>query len=39
MKIIITEEQYKKLNKSNESITKAIVKYMNAYIENGERSI
>jgi hypothetical protein len=39
MKIIITEEQYKKLNKSNESITRAIVKYMNAYIENGERKI
>ena len=39
MKIIITEEQYKKLNKSNESITRAIVKYMNEYIENGERKI
>ena len=39
MKIIITEEQYKKLNKSNESITRAIVKYMNEYIDKGERKI
>lgn len=39
MKIIITESQFTKLNKSNESITNAIIKYMNAYIANGERKI
>jgi hypothetical protein len=39
MKIIITEEQYKRLNKSNQTFTNAIVKYMNGYIENGKRKI
>ena len=39
MKIIITEEQYKRLNKSNASITNAIIKYMNEYIGEGKRSI
>jgi hypothetical protein len=39
MKIIITEGQYKRLNKSNESITKAIVKYMNQYIDGGTRKV
>ena len=39
MKIIITEEQYKRLNKSNQSITNAIIKFMNDYIDNGERKI
>jgi hypothetical protein len=39
MKIIITEGQYNRLNKSSQSITNAIIKYMNEYIGNGERKI
>ena len=39
MKIIITENQYNRLNKSNQSITNAIIKYMNEYIDKGERKI
>ena len=39
MKIIITESQYSRLNKSSERITNAIIKYMNDYIANGERKI
>ena len=39
MKIIITEQQYKKLNKSSESISNAIIKYMNQYISKGKRKI
>ena len=39
MRIIITEGQYNRLNKSSERITSAIIKYMNEYIENGERKI
>lgn len=39
MKIIITEQQYKKLNKSSQSISDAIVKYIIQYIEGGERKI
>ena len=39
MKIIITESQYSRLNKSNQGITSAIIKYMNEYISNGERKI
>ena len=39
MKIIITEGQFNRLNKSSQGITNAIVKYMDAYIENGERKI
>lgn len=39
MKYIITEQQYKKLNKSSELISNAIVKYMNKYISNGKRKI
>jgi len=39
MKIIITEEQYKKLNKSNEALSNAIIKYMNQYIQGGDRKI
>jgi hypothetical protein len=39
MKIIITEEQYKKLNKSNETLSNAIMKYMNQYIQGGDRKI
>ena len=39
MKIIITEGQFTKLNKSSQGITNAIIKYMNAYISDGERKI
>jgi len=39
MKIIITEGQYSRLNKSIERITSAIIKYMNEYIDKGERKI
>ena len=39
MKIIITEGQYNRLNKSSQSITNAIIKYMNEYIGKGERKI
>jgi len=39
MKIIITEGQFKRLNKSSQSITNAIIKYMNEYIGKGERKI
>lgn len=39
MKYIITEEQYKKLNRSSEAISKAIVKHMNQYISYGERKV
>jgi hypothetical protein len=39
MKIIITEGQYSRLNKSSQNITNAIIKYMNEYIGKGERKI
>jgi hypothetical protein len=39
MKYIITEEQYKRLNRSSETLTKAIVKHMNQYISYGERKV
>jgi hypothetical protein len=39
MKIIITEGQYNRLNKSSQQITDAIVKYLNEYISKGERKI
>ncbi len=39
MKIIITESQFNRLNKSSQSITNAIIKYMNEYIGRGERKI
>ena len=39
MKYIITEQQYRKLNKSSELISNAIVKYINKYISNGKRKI
>jgi len=39
MNIIITESQYNRLNKSSERITSAIIKYMNEYIDKGERKI
>ena len=39
MKYIITEEQYNKLNKSNEALSNAVMKYMNQYIGGGNRKI
>jgi hypothetical protein len=39
MKIIITEGQFNRLNKSSQGITNAIIKYMNEYIGKGERKI
>jgi len=39
MKIIITEQQYRKLNKSSEKISNYIIKYMNQYISKGKREI
>jgi len=39
MKIILTENQFNRLNKSSQQITNAIVKYMNQYISNGNRKI
>ena len=39
MKIIITEGQFNRLNKSSQGITNAIIKYMNEYIDKGERKI
>ena len=39
MKILITENQYNRLNRSSQAITNAIIKYMNEYIGNGERKI
>jgi hypothetical protein len=39
MKILITENQYNRLNKSSQGITNAIIKYMNEYIDKGKRKI
>jgi uncharacterized protein YbcI len=39
MKIIITEGQYNRLNKSSQNITNAIIKYINEYIGKGKRKI
>lgn len=39
MKYIITEEQFRKLNRSNKSIYNAIVRFMNEYISDGRRKI
>lgn len=39
MKYIITEQQFRKLNRSSETISKAIVKYMNQYISQGSRKV
>ena len=39
MKVILTESQFNRLNKSIEKITSAINKYMNEYIDKGERKI
>ena len=39
MKYIITEDQYRKLNRSSQSISNAIVKYINQYIDGGKRKV
>jgi hypothetical protein len=39
MKIILTESQFGRLNKSSQQITNAIIKYMNEYIADGDRKI
>jgi hypothetical protein len=39
MKILITESQYNKLNKSSQLISNTIIKYMNGYIDGGERKV
>jgi len=39
MRIIITEEQFNKLNKGSAALQNSIVKYMNHFIENGKRKI
>lgn len=39
MKYIITEQQFRKLNKSSKSISSAIVRFMNEYISDGRRKI
>jgi len=39
MRIIITEGQYNRLNKSSQGITNAIIKYMNEYISEGKRKV
>ena len=39
MKYIITEQQFRKLNKSNKSIYTSIVRFMNEYISDGKRKI
>ena len=39
MKIIIREDQFRRLNKSNQSLTRAIEKYMDNYISQGVRTI
>ena len=39
MKYILTEEQYRRLNKSSQSISNFIVKYITQYIGNGKRKV
>jgi hypothetical protein len=39
MKYIITEEQYRKLGKSSQSISNFIIKYLNQYIDGGKRKV
>jgi len=39
MKYIITEEQYRKLGKSSQSISNFIVRYLNQYIDGGKRKV
>ena len=39
MKIIITEEQFNRFNKSSPALQNGIIKYLNHYIEGGNRKI
>lgn len=39
MRIIITEEQFNRFNRSSPALQNGIIKYLNQYIENGERKI
>jgi len=39
MKYVITEEQYKRFMKSSPALQNAITKYLNQYIEGGERKV
>ena len=39
MKIIITEEQFNRFNKSSPALQNGIIKYLNQYIESGNRKI
>jgi hypothetical protein len=39
MKIIITEEQFNRFNKSSPALQNGIIKYLNQYIESGTRKI
>ena len=39
MKIIITEEQFNRFNKSSPALQNGIIKYLNQYIEGGNRKI
>jgi len=39
MKIIITEEQFNRFNRSSDALQNGINKYLNQYIENGNRKI
>jgi hypothetical protein len=39
MRIIVSEEQFNKLNRSSPALQNGIIKYMNHFIENGNRKI
>ena len=39
MKIIITEEQFNRFNRSSPALQNGIIKYLNQYIEHGERKV
>ena len=39
MRIIITEEQFNRFNKSSPALQNGIIKYLNQYIEHGERKV
>lgn len=39
MKIIITEEQFNRFNRSSPALQNGIIKFLNQYIENGQRTI
>ena len=39
MKIIITEEQFNRFNRSSPALQNGIIKYLNLYIEGGQRKI